>query len=178
MVYKSGSVYCVAGVFLPIQNNLETKLDKVVPFEKQNDDLKKRLAKNNEAKMVIYNALPRKEYERIFMCNTAKEIWKNLVDHPSSDEEGSTSESEDEEYAMAVRDFKRIGRFVGQPQNDKKTFQRSRDDKNDKSDRKCFRCGDLNHLIRECPKTPRDKNQRAFVGGSWSDSGEEDDEKA
>ncbi|GJZ14129.1 retrovirus-related pol polyprotein from transposon TNT 1-94 [Tanacetum coccineum] len=26
-------------------------------------------------------------------------------------------------------------------------------------------------------KTPKDKNQRAFVGGSWSDSGEEDDEK-
>ncbi|GJX90795.1 retrovirus-related pol polyprotein from transposon TNT 1-94 [Tanacetum coccineum] len=34
-----------------------------------------------------------------------------------------------------------------------------------------------NHVIRECPKPPRDKNQRAFVGGSWSDSGEEDDEK-
>ncbi|GJX87535.1 retrovirus-related pol polyprotein from transposon TNT 1-94 [Tanacetum coccineum] len=32
-------------------------------------------------------------------------------------------------------------------------------------------------LIGECPKPPRDKNQRAFVGGSWSDSGEEDDEK-
>ncbi|GKB63775.1 hypothetical protein Tco_0919961 [Tanacetum coccineum] len=30
----------------------------------------------------------------------------------------------------------------------------------------------------ECPKPPRDKTQRAFVGGSWSDSGEEDDEKA
>ncbi|GJX63838.1 hypothetical protein Tco_0296738 [Tanacetum coccineum] len=29
--------------------------------------------------MVIYNALPRKEYERIFMCNTAKEIWKALL---------------------------------------------------------------------------------------------------
>ncbi|GJS95284.1 hypothetical protein Tco_0802252 [Tanacetum coccineum] len=27
------------------------------------------------------------------------------------------------------------------------------------------------------PAPPRDKNQRAFVGGSWSDSGEEDDEK-
>ncbi|GJX93344.1 hypothetical protein Tco_0347930 [Tanacetum coccineum] len=65
----------------------------------------------------------------------------------SSDEECSTSGSEDEEYAMAVRDFKKFfkrrGRFVRQPQNDKKTFQRSRDDKN----------------------------------GSWSDSGEEDDEK-
>ncbi|GJZ66015.1 retrovirus-related pol polyprotein from transposon TNT 1-94, partial [Tanacetum coccineum] len=31
---------------------------------------------------------------------------------------------------------------------------------------------------RECPKPLKDKNQRAFVGGSWSDSGEEDDEKA
>nr|GEU47961.1 hypothetical protein [Tanacetum cinerariifolium] len=65
----------------------------------------------------------------------------------SSDEECSTSDSEDEEYAMAVRDFKKLfkrrGRFIRQPQNDKKTFQRSRDDKN----------------------------------GSWSDSGEEDDEK-
>nr|GEW98299.1 zf-CCHC domain-containing protein/UBN2 domain-containing protein [Tanacetum cinerariifolium] len=36
---------------------------------------------------------------------------------------------------MAVRDFKKFfkrrGRFVRQPQNDKKTFQRSRDDKNE-----------------------------------------------
>ncbi|GKD60861.1 retrovirus-related pol polyprotein from transposon TNT 1-94 [Tanacetum coccineum] len=67
----------------------------------------------------------------------------------SSDEECSTSGSEDEEYTMS----------------------------NGKSDRKCFRCGDPNHLIGECPKPPKDKNQRAFVGGSWSDSGEEDDEK-
>ncbi|GJY48203.1 heat stress transcription factor B-4-like protein [Tanacetum coccineum] len=85
----------------------------------------------------------------------------------SSDEECSTSESDDEEYAMAVRDFKKFfkrrGRFVSQPQNDKKTFQRSHDDKNGKSVRKCFRCSDPNHLIGECPKSPKDKNQRAFV---------------
>nr|GEZ52933.1 retrovirus-related Pol polyprotein from transposon TNT 1-94 [Tanacetum cinerariifolium] len=37
-------------------------------------------------------------------------------------------------------------------------------------------CGDPNHLIGECSKPPKDKNQRAFVRGSWSDSGEEDDE--
>nr|GEZ27566.1 zf-CCHC domain-containing protein/UBN2 domain-containing protein [Tanacetum cinerariifolium] len=100
----------------------------------------------------------------------------------SSDEESLTSGSEDKEYAIVVRYFKkffkRIGKFVKQPRNDKKTFQRSRDDKNDKSDRKCFRCGDPNHLIGECPKPPRDKNQRAFVGGSWSDNGEEYNEKA
>ncbi|GJX48607.1 hypothetical protein Tco_0273797 [Tanacetum coccineum] len=99
----------------------------------------------------------------------------------SSDEECSTSGSEDEEYAMAVRDFKKFfkrrGRFVRQPRNDKKTFQRSRDDKNNKSERKCFiDVVNPNHLLR-ISKSPRDKNQRAFVGGSWSDSGEEDDEK-
>ncbi|GJS41985.1 retrovirus-related pol polyprotein from transposon TNT 1-94 [Tanacetum coccineum] len=56
----------------------------------------------------------------------------------SSDEECSTSGSEDEEYAMAVRDFKKFfkrrGRFVRQPRNDKKIFQRSRDDKKGKSE--------------------------------------------
>ncbi|GJR60761.1 hypothetical protein Tco_1502923, partial [Tanacetum coccineum] len=183
--------------------------------------------------MVIYNALPRKEYERIFMCNTEKEIWKTLLishqdsafarfntiitsrkaldkgyssknyvrkflraQYPkwrakvmvieeskdltslsldelienlkvyemiikndseivkakgerkslalkakkeSSDEECSISGSEDEEYTMAVRDFKKFfkrrGRFVRQPWNDKKIFPRSRDDKNGKNDR-------------------------------------------
>ncbi|GJX14964.1 hypothetical protein Tco_0206722 [Tanacetum coccineum] len=67
------------GDFPPIQFNPETKKDEIVSFHKQDDDLKKKLAKNNEAKMVIYNALPRKEYERIFMCQTAKEIWDTLL---------------------------------------------------------------------------------------------------
>nr|GEU92373.1 zinc knuckle CX2CX4HX4C [Tanacetum cinerariifolium] len=98
----------------------------------------------------------------------------------SSDEEYLTSRIKDEEYVMAVRDFKnffkRRGRFVRQPQNDKKTFLRRCDDKNGKGDRKCFRCGDPNHLIGKCLKPPKDKNQRAFVEDSWSDSSEEDDE--
>ncbi|GJU11676.1 hypothetical protein Tco_1134072 [Tanacetum coccineum] len=67
------------GDFPPVQNNPETKKDEIVTFDKQSDDLKNKLAKNNEAKMVIYNALPRKEYERIFMCKTAKEIWDTLL---------------------------------------------------------------------------------------------------
>ncbi|GJW50703.1 zf-CCHC domain-containing protein [Tanacetum coccineum] len=98
-----------------------------------------------------------------------------------SDEESSTFRSEDEEYAMAVRDFKKFfkrrGRFVRQPGDEKKSFQRNRDDKNGKSERKCFRCMDPNHLIGECPKPARNKNQRAFVGGSWSNSGEDEEEK-
>nr|GEZ19059.1 alpha/beta hydrolases superfamily protein [Tanacetum cinerariifolium] len=39
------------------------------------------------------------------------------------------------------------------------------------------RCGDPNHLTGGCPKPPKDKNQREFVEGSWSDNDEEDDEK-
>ncbi|GJV11359.1 hypothetical protein Tco_1352900 [Tanacetum coccineum] len=232
----------------------------MVPFEQQDDDFKKKLVKNNEAKMVLYNALPKKEYERNFMCKTAKYIWQSLlithhgnsqvkdnkidllvqqydkftileeesIDsgftrfntiitslkaldegfssknyvrkflralHPkwrakvmtikeskdlsslaldelignlkvhevvmekdseiyrgkkervksialkakkkSNDDETSTSGSDDKEYAMAVRNFKK--------------------------------CGDPNHLIGDCPKPSRNKDKKAFIGGSWSD---------
>ncbi|GJW62996.1 zf-CCHC domain-containing protein [Tanacetum coccineum] len=99
----------------------------------------------------------------------------------SSDEDSSTSDSEDEEYAMAVRDFKKFfkrrGRFVRQPHDERKSSQRNKDDKNGKSERKCFKCGDPNHFIGECPKLSRNYNQRAFVGGSWSDSDEDNEEK-
>nr|GEV63644.1 hypothetical protein [Tanacetum cinerariifolium] len=70
----------------------------------------------------------------------------------SSDKESLSSRSKDEEYVMAVRDFKKL-------------LQKKR-------------YGDPNHLIGECLKPTRDKNQKAFVGGSWSDSGEEDDENS
>nr|GEV72827.1 hypothetical protein [Tanacetum cinerariifolium] len=186
----------------------------MVPFEQQDDDLKKNLAKNNEAKRVLYNALPKKEYERNFMCKTAKDIdnqesidsgfarfntiitslkaldegfsSKNYVRkflrglHPkwrakvttieeskdlgkkervksialkakkdSSDDETSTSESDDGEYAMAKR----------------------------KSDWKCFRCDDPNHLIGDCPKPSRNIDQKAIIGGSWSDSKNDAEDK-
>ena len=84
----------------------------------------------------------------------------------SSDDEDSMFESEDEEYAMAVRDFKnffrRRGRYLRQPRDEKKSFQKNQDKKG-KGDRECFRCGDPNHFIGECPKPPRNKNQRASV---------------
>nr|GFC33984.1 zf-CCHC domain-containing protein/UBN2 domain-containing protein [Tanacetum cinerariifolium]GFC38194.1 zf-CCHC domain-containing protein/UBN2 domain-containing protein [Tanacetum cinerariifolium] len=87
----------------------------------------------------------------------------------SSDDDSSTSESEDEEYAIAVKEFKKFfkrrGIFVRQPQDERKLLQRSRDDKNGKSERKYLRCGDSNHLIGECPKPPKNNNQRDFERG-------------
>ncbi|GJT38525.1 hypothetical protein Tco_0938390 [Tanacetum coccineum] len=71
------------GDFPSIAKNEITQISEVVPFKQQDGDLKRKLAKNNEAKMVLYNALPKKEYERIFMCKTAKDIWKSLlITHP------------------------------------------------------------------------------------------------
>ncbi|GJY11026.1 hypothetical protein Tco_0379211 [Tanacetum coccineum] len=57
----------------------ETKLMKETPYKLLEDDQKKKLGKTNEAKMTLYNALPCKEYERLFMCKTAKEVWHTLI---------------------------------------------------------------------------------------------------
>nr|GEY69371.1 zf-CCHC domain-containing protein/UBN2 domain-containing protein [Tanacetum cinerariifolium] len=128
----------------------------------------------------VYKMIIKKDFE-IVKDKGERKYLALKAKKESSDDECSTSGSKDEEYTMVVRDFgkffKRRGRFVKQPQNDKKTFQRSRDDKNGKGDRKCFRCDDPNHLNGECPKPPKEKNQRAFIRGSWSDIGKEDDEK-
>ncbi|GJZ89815.1 zf-CCHC domain-containing protein [Tanacetum coccineum] len=52
---------------------------KETPYELLKDTKKKQTGKNEEAKMTIYNALPCKEYERVFMCKTAKEVWHTLI---------------------------------------------------------------------------------------------------
>ncbi|GJS76386.1 hypothetical protein Tco_0726267 [Tanacetum coccineum] len=52
---------------------------KEMSYELLEDDQKKKLGKNNEAKMTLYNALPRKEFEIVFMCKTAKEVWHTLI---------------------------------------------------------------------------------------------------
>ncbi|GJV22570.1 hypothetical protein Tco_1371590 [Tanacetum coccineum] len=57
----------------------KTKLMKETPYELLEDNQKKKLGKNNEAKMTLYNTLPRKEYERVFMCKTAKEVCHILI---------------------------------------------------------------------------------------------------
>ncbi|GJV07276.1 zf-CCHC domain-containing protein [Tanacetum coccineum] len=178
------------GDFPPIQNNPETKKDEVVPFHKQNDDLKKKLAKNNKAKMnlttlpldelignlKVYEEVIKKDFETVKGKKEQSRFLALKVKKEVSEEDSSSSDSEDEEYDMAVKEFKKFfkrrGGFVRQPQGDRKIYQRSRNDDYGKSERKCFRCGDPNHLIGECSKTLKNKNQRAFIGGAWRDNGE------
>ncbi|GJX25243.1 zf-CCHC domain-containing protein [Tanacetum coccineum] len=275
--------------------------DEIIPYEKFEESHKKIISKNDEAKIVLYNVLPKKEYERIFMCNTAKDVWNSLIithqcnkqvkdnkidlfvqkyeefvifddetidyafarfntiitslkaldesfssrNHVrkflralptkrrpkvteieeskdlltlpldelignlkvyevvlekdseiskvkkekykslslkarkvSSDEEVSCSESDDKVYAMAIRDFRKFfrrrGKFVQQPHDDKKNFRKIKKDKKEKEDRRCYKCGDPNHFISDCPKHPYN-DQKTFVGGCRSDS--EDDSR-
>ncbi|GJV51519.1 hypothetical protein Tco_1447260 [Tanacetum coccineum] len=54
-------------------------MDEVIPYEKIEETHKKMISKNNEAKMVLYNALPKKEYEITFMCKTVKDVWNSLI---------------------------------------------------------------------------------------------------
>ncbi|GJV10292.1 zf-CCHC domain-containing protein [Tanacetum coccineum] len=129
----------------------------------------------------VYEVIIKKDSE---MVKGKRELNRSLAlkaKKESSDEDGSTFDSEDKEYAMAMRDFKKIfkrrERFVRQPHDERKSSQRNKDDNNGNSERKCFKCGDPNHLIGECPKLLRNYNQRAFVGGTCSDSDEEEKEK-
>ncbi|GJT93541.1 transposase, MuDR, MULE transposase domain protein [Tanacetum coccineum] len=129
----------------------------------------------------IYEEIIKKDSETVKRKREQSRSIALKARKESSDDDSSTSDSEDEEYAMAVRDFKKFfkrrGRFVRQPYEERKSFQRNKDDKNGKGERKCFKCGDPNHLVGECPKLSRYQNQKAFVGGSWSGSDEDEDDK-
>ncbi|GKB60051.1 zf-CCHC domain-containing protein, partial [Tanacetum coccineum] len=114
----------------------------------------------------IYEVVMEKDFE---FYKGKKERVKSIslkAKKESSDDETLTSRNDDEEYDMAVRNFKKFfkrkGKFVRQPHEEKKSFQQ-RDDKKSKSDRKCFRCGDPNHLIGKCPKPLQNKDQKVFL---------------
>ncbi|GJS50113.1 hypothetical protein Tco_0600234 [Tanacetum coccineum] len=51
------------------------------------------------------------------------------------------------------------------------------DEDSSSSDSEDKECGDPNHHIGECSKLPKNNNQRAFIGGTWSDNGEDEVEK-
>nr|GFC09337.1 UBN2 domain-containing protein [Tanacetum cinerariifolium] len=55
------------------------KFMKETPYELLKDTKKKQFGNNEKAKMTIYNALPRKEYDHVFMRKTANEIWHTLI---------------------------------------------------------------------------------------------------
>ncbi|GJW18066.1 reverse transcriptase domain-containing protein [Tanacetum coccineum] len=76
--YAATGTY-VYGDYKPTIKNKDTGKEEVIHYEKFEEVHKKMISKNDEAKMVLYNALPKKEYERIIMCKTAKDVWNSLI---------------------------------------------------------------------------------------------------
>ncbi|GKF45438.1 hypothetical protein Tco_0131990 [Tanacetum coccineum] len=69
----------VYGSYKPTIINKDTGKEEVIPYDKYEESHKKMISKNDEAKTVLYDALPKKEYERICMCNMAKDVWNSLI---------------------------------------------------------------------------------------------------
>ncbi|GJU71877.1 hypothetical protein Tco_1263282, partial [Tanacetum coccineum] len=90
----------------------------------------------------VYEVIIKKDSEMVQEKREQNRSLALKAKKESSDEDSSTSDSEDGEYVIAVRDFKKF-------------FKRRR---------------------RFCPKLSRNYNQRAFVGGSWSDSDKDNEE--
>ncbi|GJX58290.1 retrovirus-related pol polyprotein from transposon TNT 1-94 [Tanacetum coccineum] len=87
----------------------------------------------------VYEVVLEKDSE---ISKNKKEKYKSLALKARkvlSEEEASSLDSEDEEYAMDVRDFKKFfrrkGKFVRQPHDDKKSFRKIKEDKKEKEDR-------------------------------------------
>ncbi|GJS90732.1 hypothetical protein Tco_0773368 [Tanacetum coccineum] len=78
----------------------------------------------------VHEMIIKKDY-KIVKAKGERRFLDLKAKKESSDEECSTSGSEDEEYSMAVRDFKKLfkrrGRFVRQPRNDKKSKRCSKE---------------------------------------------------
>nr|GEU66881.1 zf-CCHC domain-containing protein/DUF4219 domain-containing protein/UBN2 domain-containing protein [Tanacetum cinerariifolium] len=102
------------------------KMMKETPCKLLKDEQNKQLGKNNESKMTLYNSLPRKEYERVFICKTAKEVWHILIithqakvtreqtSNDSDSQGGSDNDVDEEEAAEAfnlmARNFRKFFR--------------------------------------------------------------------
>ncbi|GJV42858.1 zf-CCHC domain-containing protein [Tanacetum coccineum] len=160
--------------------DLPTKWRPKVTAIEESKDLSTLLLDDLIGNLKVYEVMLEKDSEA---SKNKKEKYKSLAlkaKKVSGDVEASSLDSKDEEYVMVVRDFKKFfrrrGKFIRQPYNNKKAFRKAKEDKRGKIDRKCFNCGNLNHFISDCPKHSFN-DQKALIGGSWSDSDEDEDLK-
>ncbi|GJZ22863.1 hypothetical protein Tco_0559902 [Tanacetum coccineum] len=101
----------------------------------------------------VYEVVIEKDLE---ISKSKKEKYKSLALKARkvlSEEEATSSDNDDEEYAMA-------------------NFWKVKEDKKEKDDQRCFKCGDPNNFISDCPKHSFN-DQKAFIIGCWSDSGDD-----
>ncbi|GJW81104.1 hypothetical protein Tco_0145079 [Tanacetum coccineum] len=138
------------------------------------------LALNDLCNLKVHEVIMEKDSE---IYRGKKERVKSIAlkaKKESSDDETLTSGSDDEEYAMAVRNFKKFFRrrvyLLGNLEK-KSIIPKQRDEKKRNGDGNSFDAGDAIHSLADCHKTPRNKDQKAFIGVSCSDSENDAEDK-
>ncbi|GJR63785.1 hypothetical protein Tco_1505947 [Tanacetum coccineum] len=132
---------------------LPTKWTPKVTAIKESKDLSTLPLDELIGNLKVYVVVLEKDSE---ISKSKKEKYKSLALKARkvlSEEESTSSDSNDEEYAMA----------------------KVKEDKKEKDDRRGFKCGDPNHFISDCPKHSFN-DQKTFVVGCWSHSEEDKDE--
>ncbi|GJX10673.1 hypothetical protein Tco_0200532 [Tanacetum coccineum] len=133
---------------------LHPKWRAMVTAMKESKDLTSLSLNELIGNLKVYEMIIKKDSE-IVKAKVERKYLALKAKKESSDEECSTSGSEDRIitpwHVRGLQEvhLKEIGRIRRQPRNDKKTFQRSRDDKNDKMIENCFRCGDPRIILLE-----------------------------
>ncbi|GJW24473.1 zf-CCHC domain-containing protein [Tanacetum coccineum] len=183
----------VHGNYKPTTKDKDGK-DVVTTYDKLNENQKKMISKNDEAKMFLYNALPKKEY--------AQDIWNYLIiTHQDCAfsrfnaiitslktlDESFSSHNHVRKFlralptkwrpkVMAIEEYKDLSTLsLDELIGNLKVYEnirKTKEDKKEKEDQRCFKCGDPNHFISDCPKHSFG-DQKAFVVGCWSDSGDD-----
>ncbi|GJS62370.1 DUF4219 domain-containing protein [Tanacetum coccineum] len=182
----------------------ETKLMKETLYELLEDDQKKKLGKNNEAKMTLYNALP--QYEKFSISNEETidsgftRFNAIVTSLKSLDPDYSSKnhvrkflhalplkmESQAEAFNILARNFRKFSRKGNQFgrrnrfRNNGNRFGKGRSNsfeyKGGESSKKkgaCYNCGIEGHFASESRKS---KENKAFLGGAWSDSEDGDED--
>ncbi|GJY41595.1 hypothetical protein Tco_0428865 [Tanacetum coccineum] len=176
----------------------ETKLMKETPYKLLKDNEKKQLGKNEEAKMTIYNALPRKEYERGFMCKTAKEFlrahplkWRAKVTAIEEAKDLATLPLDELFENLKINSLALKAKVTREQTNDDSDCQDESDEDVDEEEAKAFNLlarnfrGESSKKKEACYNFGIDghfaseyinpKENKAFLRGAWSDSEDGDE---
>ncbi|GJX87252.1 protein CHUP1, chloroplastic [Tanacetum coccineum] len=179
----------------------EMKMKKETLYELLKDDQKKQLGKNNEVKMTLYNALPRKE-AKVAVIEEAKELdtlpLDELIGNPKVyemvlDNDGIASKTIKEK----VKSLALKAKVTREQTSDNSDSQRGSDEEVDEEEAKafnlmaknfpkffrkeaeslkqkgvCYTCGVEGHFASECIKP---KENMAFVRVAWSNSEDRDE---
>ncbi|KAH9779609.1 hypothetical protein KPL71_007757 [Citrus sinensis] len=164
------------GPFMPL-TKIEVGEDIPKPSRDWNEFEKRKASLNSKAMNALFCALDKKEFHRVYSCESANEIWhklevvyegtnqvkeskinlaaekgheekkKNIALKASKRESDEKSEMDDEELAMLARRFRKFYK----KNNEQRKFRGYKNKKEKKEPITCYECKKPGHIRPECP---------------------------